>query len=64
AYRVRRGHGVDGVHDGVVVHNLVASYAHLRSAAGADWTRRFVEFVRRERRAAATSVARPLARAA
>jgi cobyrinic acid a,c-diamide synthase len=39
AYRVQRGHGVDGVHDGVLVHNLLASYAHLRSAAGASWAR-------------------------
>ena len=49
AYRVQRGHGVDGVHDGVLVHNLLASYAHLRSAAGSQWAPRFVAFVRRER---------------
>jgi len=49
AYRVLRGHGVDGVHDGVVVHNLLASYAHLRSAAGTSWAPRFVDFVRRHR---------------
>ncbi|HET7526296.1 MAG TPA: cobyrinate a,c-diamide synthase [Burkholderiaceae bacterium] len=65
AYRVRRGHGIDGAHDGVVVHNLLASYAHLRSAAGASWAPRFVDFVRRVReRAAATHVAEPLACAA
>jgi cobyrinic acid a,c-diamide synthase len=46
AYRVRRGHGVDGVHDGLRVHNLLASYAHLRSAAGTSWAPRFVAFVR------------------
>ena len=49
AYRVQRGYGVDGVNDGVRVHNLLASYAHLRSAAGAHWAPRFVAFVRRER---------------
>jgi cobyrinic acid a,c-diamide synthase len=64
AYRVRRGHGIDGTHDGVVVHNLLASYAHLRSAAGTSWAPRFVDFVRRERERAATSVAQPLACAA
>jgi cobyrinic acid a,c-diamide synthase len=65
AYRVRRGHGVDGVHDGVVVHNLLASYAHLRSTAGTRWAPRFVDFVRRERdRAAATSLVQALACAA
>jgi len=58
AYRVRRGHGVDGVHDGVVVGNLVASYSHLRTGAGSDWAPRFVDFVRRCRaRAAAPALA-------
>ncbi|MDO9283371.1 MAG: cobyrinate a,c-diamide synthase [Aquabacterium sp.] len=57
AYRVERGHGIDGVHDGVLVHNVVASYAHLRSAAGSDWAPRFAEFVRRE--ASRLAVARP-----
>jgi cobyrinic acid a,c-diamide synthase len=46
AYRMQRGHGVDGVHDGVLVHNTLASYAHLRTGAGSDWAPRFVEFVR------------------
>ncbi len=46
AYRVRRGHGIDGAHDGVVLHHLLASYTHLRSAAGTYWAPRFVDFVR------------------
>ena len=46
AYRVERGTGVDGRHDGIVYRNLVASYTHLRDVAGNRWTRRFVEFVR------------------
>ncbi len=49
AYRVRRGHGVDGSRDGIVVHNLLASYLHLRSGAGSNWAPRFVDFVRRVR---------------
>ena len=48
AYRVQRGHGIDGMQDGVLVHNLLASYAHLRSAAGTSWAPRFVDFVRRQ----------------
>ena len=54
AYRVDRGHGVDAVHDGVLVHNLLASYTHLRSAAGTHWAPRFLDFARgasRRRRA-------------
>lgn len=46
AYRVRRGHGIDGASDGLVVGNLLASYSHLRTGAGSDWAPRFVEFVR------------------
>jgi cobyrinic acid a,c-diamide synthase len=49
AYRVERGHGVDGARDGVLVHKVLASYAHLRHTAGNDWPRRFMAFVRRER---------------
>ncbi len=50
AYRVTRGHGIDGLHDGIVHGNLLASYAHRRSAAGADWTGRFVAFAQQVRR--------------
>jgi cobyrinic acid a,c-diamide synthase len=46
AYTVKRGHGVDGRHDGIVVHNLLASYTHLRATAGCDWPQRFVAFAR------------------
>jgi cobyrinic acid a,c-diamide synthase len=52
AYRVERGHGIDGRHDGLVLHNLLASYAHLRDVASNHWTRRFVAHVRRCRAAA------------
>jgi cobyrinic acid a,c-diamide synthase len=47
AYRVERGHGIDGRHDGIVVKNVLASYAHLRDVAANPWARRFVDFVRR-----------------
>jgi cobyrinic acid a,c-diamide synthase len=45
AYRVLRGHGVDGSRDGIVHKNLLASYTHLRDAGGNHWTRRFVAHV-------------------
>ncbi len=47
AYDMKRGHGVDGGHDGIVRKNLLASYTHLRNAGGCDWPARFVDFVRR-----------------
>lgn len=46
AYRVLRGYGCDGRNDGIVIHNLLASYTHLRSTARYDWAGRFVAFVR------------------
>ncbi|MCB2017810.1 MAG: cobyrinate a,c-diamide synthase [Hydrogenophaga sp.] len=49
AWRVTRGHGIDGQHDGVVRDNLLATYAHLRSVAGTDWAPHFVNFVRSQR---------------
>ncbi len=45
AWRVARGHGVDGRHDGIVQGRLLASYAHLRDIAGTQWTEHFVRFV-------------------
>jgi cobyrinic acid a,c-diamide synthase len=46
AYRMKRGHGIDGERDGIVVKNLLASYTHLRGAGGCDWPARFVQFAR------------------
>ena len=43
AYRMRRGAGIDGGHDGVVVGSLLASFSHLRDAAGSPWVQRFLE---------------------
>ena len=67
AYRVQRGHGIDGRTTACVQHNLLASYAHLRSVGGYDWAARFVAFVRdvqRSRRAAASRSAAPTSRSA
>ena len=45
AYEVKRGHGIDGTHDGIVYKNMLASYAHLRSLGTYNWADRFVAFV-------------------
>lgn len=47
AYRVKRGYGIDGQHDGLIYRNLLANYAHLRNTGGCDWVARFVAFARR-----------------
>ncbi|MDE2578873.1 MAG: cobyrinate a,c-diamide synthase [Hyphomicrobiales bacterium] len=60
AYRVRRGHGVDGVHDGFVVGNLLASFTHLRDTQAHHWAQRFVSFVRNVKQQRGNSAATPL----
>lgn len=48
AYKVKRGQGIDGEHDGWVYKNLLASYTHLRHTSRYPWAQRFVEFVRNQ----------------
>jgi cobyrinic acid a,c-diamide synthase len=57
AYRVLRGHGVDGRRDGIVYRNVVASYAHLRNGAGCFWAQTFVAFVHAKKTARCQSTA-------
>ncbi len=49
AYRVERGYGIDGERDGLILHNLLASYTHLRTIGSCYWATRFVAFIRRSR---------------
>jgi cobyrinic acid a,c-diamide synthase len=46
AYRVIRGNGIDGHHDGLLVGNLLVGFAHRRNTEADPWVNRFVEFVR------------------
>ena len=46
AYRVERGYGIDGVRDGLILYNLLASYTHLRTIGSCYWATRFTAFVR------------------
>lgn len=59
AYRVRRGHGIDGRHDGYVYKNLLASYCHRRGTGEQGWIAPFLDKVRAHARQA-----RPTRRAA
>ena len=47
AYAVKRGHGIDGQHDGLLYKNLLANYTHLRDVEGNRWVTKFVDFVAR-----------------
>jgi cobyrinic acid a,c-diamide synthase len=51
AYRVLRGTGIDGEHDGLMLHNLLACYAHLRHTRQNPWVTRFVDFIRAHKQA-------------
>jgi cobyrinic acid a,c-diamide synthase len=41
ALRVERGHGIDGVHDGIVKYNLFATYTHIHAAGNPRWAESF-----------------------
>ena len=45
AYEVKRGAGINGKADGIVINNTLACYAHLRDTAANHWAQRFVQFV-------------------
>ncbi len=49
AWRVLRGDGIDGRHDGVMVDNLVAGFCHLRDTSRFRWADAFVDQVRRRK---------------
>jgi cobyrinic acid a,c-diamide synthase len=58
AYRVQRGHGVDGLHDGIVYKNMLASYCHRRGSGSRGWIEPFLKTVDtyRSTRHAATDI--------
>jgi len=46
AYKVARGHGIDGRHDGYQRHNLLAGYVHRRGTGEQGWITPFLNQVR------------------
>lgn len=58
AYRVLRGHGITGLHDGIVSGRTLASFSHLRSVGPNPWTWRFAEFIHRSKAARAAPQSR------
>lgn len=54
AFDVIRGDGIDQRRDGVIVHNLVATFSHQRGTRRNPWPERFVAFVRQCKHARAT----------
>jgi len=45
AYKVVRGHGIDGHNDGYVYKNLLANYAHMRNVGNNHWAERFIAHI-------------------
>jgi cobyrinic acid a,c-diamide synthase len=48
AYRVKRGKGVDGVHDGIIRKNTLANYIHLHVLSYPMMVKRFLSFAKAE----------------
>lgn len=46
AYRVERGHGIDGQFDGLVYKNVFASYNHIHALGTREWAPRLVSLAR------------------
>jgi len=46
AYKVTRGHGINGKNDGIIINNLLANFCHLRNTGQSPWVKWFVDFVR------------------
>ncbi len=55
AYKVRRGHGINGKYDGLLYKNVLASYSHLRHTKSNPWATRFVQYVKQHKTQNATS---------
>ena len=50
AFKVHRGVGITGDHDGWIYKNLVANYSHIRNTQRYPWAQRFVNFAKRSQR--------------
>jgi len=49
AYRLKRGHGVDGEVDGIIYKNMFAAYTHLHALGTPEWAEAFVSLAYREK---------------
>lgn len=56
AYKIVRGTGLDGQHDGLIYKNTLACYAHLRDTSRYHWASGFVQFIRSYKTARGTPI--------
>ncbi len=59
AYRVARGSGIDGHHDGLIYNNVLASYTHLHALGAPGWAEGFVQAARQHKRRIVEMVREP-----
>ena len=45
AFNVKRGFGVDGISDGIIFKNLLATYSHIRDTSKTRWIKNFLDFI-------------------
>jgi cobyrinic acid a,c-diamide synthase len=50
AYRLKRGHGIDGEVDGIIYKNVFAAYTHLHALGTPEWAKAFISLASRERK--------------
>ncbi len=60
AYQVKRGHGIDGQHDGYQLHNLLAGYVHRRGTGDQGWITPFLKQVRAHKSRATAPITRAI----
>ena len=44
-FNVKRGYGVNGKCDGIIVKNLIATYSHIRDTSKTRWIKNFLDFI-------------------
>lgn len=49
AFKVKRGVGIDGISDGYIYKNLLATYSHQRNTRNNPWAQRFINFARQHK---------------
>ena len=48
AWRVERGYGLDGQHDGLIRQGVLASYSHLRNSRSSPWISQFSRYIKQQ----------------
>lgn len=46
AYDVKRGHGLNGKVDGIIIRNMLANYCHQRNTKNNPWVKHFLTFIK------------------